>query len=102
MHYIDDGTDSNKSNWHCNVDRPERFHTYALEWTSESLTFIYDGQVCLVNRWSPADPMVKPQPFDEPYFMTLSQDLTVGENAYRDSPAPPPVTMRVDYVKVWS
>lgn len=102
VHYTDDGTAGPKTSWDCVVDRPERFHTYVLEWTRSTLTFIYDGRVCLSHTWQPAAPLSKPQPFDEPYFLILSQNLGVLANAYIRAATPLPATMLVDYVRVWS
>lgn len=99
VHYDDGGTDPDKTAA-CPVSRPEDFHTYALEWTEHTLTFIYDGQVCLVDDWNPAAPLQAPQPFDEPFFLTMNIDF--GGYLPHDLKAPLPQTMKVDYVKVWS
>lgn len=101
VHYYDDGTDQNKTNWRCFIDRPEDWHSYALEWTPQTLTFVYDGEVCLVNDWSPAAPLHKPQPFDRPFFLVLNQSLA-GTNVFDAATAPLPGTMRIDWVRVWS
>lgn len=101
VHYVDDGTPQQKTNWRCFVDRPDAFHRYVVEWTPETLTFLYDDQVCLVNDWSPAPPLVKPQPFDRPFFLILNQSLA-GPLAFDPATAPLPGTMQVDWVRVWS
>ncbi|MDP3889730.1 glycoside hydrolase family 16 protein [Nocardioides sp.] len=101
VHYRDDGTDANKTNWWCYVENADQFHTYAVEWTPETMTFLYDGQVCLVNRWSPAAPLKRPQPFDEPYFLIMNQSLGEYLNAFDPAITPLPATMEIDYVKVW-
>lgn len=100
VHYDDDGTDTNKVRWDCLIDRPHEFHTYVLEWTRETLSFIYDGEVCMVNRWSPAAPLVKPAPFDEPIFLVMTMGVGIGHNAVT-ADTPFPATMEIDHVKVW-
>lgn len=102
VHYADDGTAGPKTAWNCRIQRPELFHTYALEWTRTTLTFIYDGKVCLSHEWQPAAPLTKPQPFDEPYFLILSQDVGIRQNAFNRGSTPLPATMVVDYVRIWS
>jgi beta-glucanase (GH16 family) len=102
VHYTDDGTAGPKTSWDCIIDRPQDFHTYVLEWTKTKVTFIYDGKVCLSHEWQPAAPLIKPQPFDERYFLILNQDLGYGSNALVPGVTPLPATMKVDYVRVWS
>lgn len=102
VHYRDDGTAGPKTAWNCVIRRPQNFHTYVLEWTRTKLTFIYDGKVCLSHEWKPAPPLTKPQPFDEPYFVILSQNLGRHYNAYFPAVTPLPATMTVDYVRIWS
>jgi len=102
VHYTDDGTAGPKTTWDCLIDRPQDFHSYVLEWTRTKLTFIYDGKVCLTHEWQPAAPLIKPQPFDEPYFVVLSQNIGSGYNAFDPAVTPLPATMMVDYVRIWS
>ena len=101
VHYRDDGTAGPKTAWNCRVEHPERFHTYTLEWSRTRLRFIYDGRVCLTHVWQPAR-RAKPRPFDERYFVVLTQNLGRGPNAFRPGITPLPATMIVDYVRVWS
>ena len=88
--------------WNCEVERRDQFHTYALEWTPKQMRFIYDGQVCYTRSWSPEAPLRAPAPFDQPFFISLTQGT--GPNAF-NAPEPGaefPATMTVDYVKAWS
>jgi len=102
IHYVGEGDDPNATTWKCAVLRPEAMHTYVLEWTPKTLTIKYDGRTCLVNNWQPDAPQVKPQPFNRPFFMILTQSLGVGGNLFLPTRTPLPATMRVDWVKVWS
>jgi len=101
VHYRDDGTAGPKTVWNCRIEHPEYFHSYVLEWTRTTLSFIFDGQVCLTHEWQPAG-LSKPQPFDERYFLVLSQNLGGGYNAFDPAVTPLPATMLVDYVRIWS
>lgn len=86
----------------CRIDRPGDFHTYVVEWNPQTITFIYDGEVCLRVDWQPAPPLTKPQPSDEPFFLTMN--IQFGDPSRQPvlNDAPLPGTMKVDYVKVWS
>ena len=101
VHYSDDGTAGPKTVWDCRITHPERFHSYVLEWSQTTLSFIYDGQVCFTHEWQP-EGLSKPKPFDEPYFLVLSQNLGGGYNAFDPAVTPLPATMVVDYVRIWS
>lgn len=85
----------------CFISNPDAFHTYALEWTPTTLTFSYDGQICLVDTWAPALPLQRPQPFNQPFFVALTQALGVGTNTFDPNTTPLPATTEVDYVRVW-
>lgn len=52
LHYEDDGTAGPKTTWDCLVNRPEDFHIHALEWTTTTMTFAYDGIVSSATRGS--------------------------------------------------
>ncbi|MDO7869120.1 glycoside hydrolase family 16 protein [Nocardioides jiangxiensis] len=99
VHYDDGGLDPDKTDWHCYVANPGAFHTYAMEWTPTSLTFLYDGQTCLVDTWL-SGALAKPAPFDQDFFMILNQSIGAGFNAPTEA-TEFPGTMKVDYVRVW-
>jgi beta-glucanase (GH16 family) len=84
----------------CKIQDPAAFHVYTLTWTSSLVTIAYDGQTCLSTQWSPAAPLAAPQPFDRPFNILLTQSL--AQTGAGISPTLPfPVTMKVDYVRVW-
>lgn len=78
--------------WDCYAQRGS-WHTYALEWTADSLAFFVDGKECLVNTDGASS-------FRKRFFINLTQLIGRGNNAY-DGSAPLPATMEVAYVKVW-
>ena len=101
VHYVGDKLDPNATSTTCMIARPEDFHTYVLVWTPQTLTIEYDGNVCLVDDWQPTT-MAKPAPFDQPFYLNLTQALGNGANTFDAATTPVPATMQVDYVRVWS
>ena len=84
----------------CAVANPADFHVYTLVWTQRLITISYDGRTCLSTQWAPARPLTAPQPFDRPFNVLLTQALQPGLAAI-PSTLQFPVTMKVDYVRVW-
>jgi len=101
VHYAPGFWDWNSTNNYCLVQDIWAFHTYEVEWTPETITIRFDGQTCLVDDWGPAPPLVKPQPFDQPFFVALTQALGQNGNAFDPSTTPLPATTQVDWVRVW-
>ena len=93
--------DPNVTNNYCFVSNLDQFHTYTVEWTTDTLTFIYDGRTCLIDNWRPSAPQFKPQPFDQPFIVALTQLLGVTNNAFDPTRTPLPASTQVDYVRVW-
>ncbi len=79
----------------------ETFHTFALRWTDERITwFIDDVEVHSVDDWtSEVGPF--PAPFDQRFFLRLN--LAVGGNfpGSPDNSTSWPAVMEVDYVRVF-
>jgi beta-glucanase (GH16 family) len=76
-----------------------RFHTYVVEWAPGRITLQYDGKTCLIDNYQ-ASNVARPAPFDQPFFIALTQALGVGAN--RPTAATPfPDTTLIDYVRVW-
>jgi beta-glucanase (GH16 family) len=88
---------------YCRVnDADGAFHRYVVEWLPTSFKFIYDGVTCLtISSWDPPDPLLFPQPFDQPFFMILQLATGYGVNAPNPT-SPFPARFRVDYVRAWS
>jgi len=100
IHYVSNG-DPNVTNNYCMINDLSAFHTYAVEWTTSTITILYDGQTCLVDSWNPALPLFKPQPFDSPFMIALTQALGQSTNAFNAATTPLPAVTQVDYVHVW-
>lgn len=101
IHYIPFANGLNVTKTSCTISNLRRFHTYAVEWTKRRIKVIYDDKKCLVHRWRPAPPLSRPEPFDHPFFVALTQGLGVGTNAFNPATTPLPATTKVDYVRVW-
>lgn len=101
VHYTGEETDPNAVNYHCRppfIDDLENFHTYAVEWTPDTIRFIYDGKLCLENTLGSLSPL---NPFDQPFFLIMNQSLGSDVNSLVEGVTPLPATMKIDYVRVW-
>lgn len=102
VHYTPAAPDPGVTNNDCLVADPSAWHDYLLEWTPRTLTISYDGKKCLQHSWSPALPLTRPAPFDQPFVIALTQSLGVTTTANQPSATTPlPATMQVDRVRVW-
>ncbi|MDT4920587.1 MAG: hypothetical protein QOI15_1489 [Pseudonocardiales bacterium] len=100
VHYTPLASDPNVTNNYCLIN-PAQFHTYVATWTSSSITITFDGRTCIADAWNPAPPLTRPQPFDQPFIVALTQALGVQANAVTAA-TPLPATTLIDYVRVWS
>jgi beta-glucanase (GH16 family) len=100
IHYNEASTDS-----HVTADcviNPLSFNTYGVDWQPGSITVTLNGTVCLVDHPNPAAPLVAPEPFDQPFFIVLTQALGVGSNAPTAPLTTFPATTLIDWVRAWS
>ena len=85
------------------------YHTYTVQWTPQTLTFIYDNTTCWTTTWTPNPRYtprgsVAPTPFNQPFYLIINLaigDYRTGRNQ-PDRRTPFPSAMGVDYVRVWS
>jgi beta-glucanase (GH16 family) len=102
LHYNGDSTDPYRGSYSCKLGDPAAFHTFAVEWTPMSITFVYDGQTCLRDStWSPLGGLLAPAPFDQPFNLLIGNGRGTGNNA-PTADTPFPSTLQVDYVRAWS
>jgi beta-glucanase (GH16 family) len=101
IHYDQAQPDGSVTNWSCFIANLADFHTYTLEWSATTIKISYDGQTCLVHQWDPASPLVRPEPFDQPFMIALTQALGIGTNEFDPDTTPLPATTTVDYVRAW-
>jgi hypothetical protein len=76
------------------------FHDYAVEWSPTIMRFYYDGHMCFSHSWSPIG-MTTPQPFDQPFYIVLTQVWGLGWNS-RTEQSSDTSTLVVDWVKAWA
>jgi beta-glucanase (GH16 family) len=84
----------------CTID-PTQFTDYVVEWTPTTISMIYNGKTCLVDRWTPSSPLTQPQPFNQPFFINLTQALGLWTNSFNPLNTPLPATSEIQYVRVW-
>jgi beta-glucanase (GH16 family) len=85
----------------CHIDVGQ-YNDYAVVWSPGNFTITINGQLCLVDNYVPDGGLTSPAPFNQPFFIALTQALGTGVNAV-DPLAPPalPATTSIDYVRVW-
>ena len=84
------------------TDVTDEFHTYAVEWDADEIRwYVNDTLYAMQNSWSSAGAGF-PAPFDQPFYILLN--VAVGGNfpGNPDNTTQLPVTMEVDWVRVYS
>jgi beta-glucanase (GH16 family) len=99
FHYTAQDGGTNQTTYKCRLANVSDWHTYTLEWTTETLTMLIDGRTCLVNKWN-ALLLQRPAPFDQPFSLSLSQSIGPARD-YQPGVTPMPAETVVDYVRVW-
>jgi beta-glucanase (GH16 family) len=95
IHYAKSSSDPNVTAYDCIVN-PSTFNTYGVDWTPTSITVLFNGTPCIVDY-----PTTGGAPFNQPFFIALTQALGVGTNAF-SATTPLPATTQVDWVRAWS
>lgn len=78
-----------------------KWHTYAVNWTAEGLSWYFDGQlVCTYRNPHKADDAWMEWPFDQPFhlIMNLAMGGTLGGDIDREIDS---CTMEIDYVRIY-
>jgi beta-glucanase (GH16 family) len=102
IHYNAAAPDPNVTTYTCTIADQTQFHTYGLQWTPTSISILLDGKTCLTDSWHPAAPLTAPAPFNQPFFLILTQALGITTNAFSAARTPLPGTTQVDWVRIWS
>jgi beta-glucanase (GH16 family) len=106
IHYDPDVTTENTAtntnvvtNTNCAIN-VNQFNDYVIEWSSTTVTMIYNGTTCLVDHY---DEMGQPQgtPFNQPFFINLTQCLGIDSNQFNPETTPLPATTEIEYVRAW-
>lgn len=84
------------------TDATAEFHDYALEWDTTEMRWYVDGVLYAMQNtwWTPAADF--PAPFDQPFYILLN--IAVGGKfpGAPDAATTFPVSMEVEYVRVYS
>ena len=100
IHYDEAAPDPDVTAYDCIIN-PTTFNTYDVVWSPGTIEVLYNGNVCLTDHPDPAAPLTSPEPFDQPFFISLTQALGVGTNAYTPGVTQLPATTLIKYVRVW-
>ena len=84
----------------CPID-PSTFNTYGVDWQPGSIEIYVNGVECLNDTPDPASPLTPPEPFDQPFFIALTQALGAGTNAPVEGLTSFPDTTLINWVRVW-
>lgn len=77
------------------------FNTYTAIWQPGEIDLLINGKTCIINHYvSTTKGKTSAAPFDQPFFIALTQGLGVGQNALT-AKTPLPAVTQVDYVRVW-
>ncbi|MCW2800563.1 MAG: hypothetical protein JWQ70_2035 [Aeromicrobium sp.] len=71
------------------------FHNYAVDWTATTMYYYFDDQLCFQHSWNPAAPLLAPKPFDQAFYMTMTQ------TGVWNAPVGVSATMDLDWVRAW-
>jgi beta-glucanase (GH16 family) len=105
IHYYYDHSDPETNTnmqtvYDCVIDITQ-FNTFTIEWEPGRITLYDNDHVCVVNNYE-ATGLDSPAPFDQPFFLALTQALGLAPtNAFDPDVTPLPVHTLVDYVRVW-
>jgi hypothetical protein len=88
----------NQPGMNCRIDQAG-YNTYVFTWQPGRLTIAVNGQNCIIDNYQST--LGGTAPFDQPFFLALTQAIGTGTNAPTAN-TPLPATTHVDYVRVWS
>jgi beta-glucanase (GH16 family) len=96
---VNTATGTNVVTSYCPIS-PGGYNNYAVVWQPNRFTVTVNGTTCLVDNYVAAG-LSGAEPFDQPFFIALTQALGVGTNEFVPGTTPLPATTSVDYVRVW-
>jgi beta-glucanase (GH16 family) len=96
IHYNYSSSDPNVTSYNCDIN-PAEFNTYGVDWSPTSITVLYNGNVCLTDSW-----LNGPAPFNQPFFIALTQALGLSGSNAVNANTPLPATTTIDWVRAWT
>ncbi|MHB8694284.1 MAG: family 16 glycosylhydrolase [Solirubrobacteraceae bacterium] len=94
-------SNTNRTTADCTIN-PVQYNDYAVTWQPGSFTITINGNPCLTDNYQANGGVPATAPFDQPFFIILTQALGAGLNAYDPLLTPLPATMSIAYVRVWT
>lgn len=94
IHHPLSALDASDTNNFCMIPNIADWNTYVVEWTAQSITIIYNGQVCLTNTMGASA-------FNRDFMVALTQGLGWPGNDFQPGITPLPAQTLVDYVRVY-
>jgi beta-glucanase (GH16 family) len=107
LHYLNGTVDTSTNRnivtaYNCSINYGQ-FNTYGLEWYPGQLKIFVNGALCLENNYdatnAPADHPYAP--FDQPFFLALTQAMGTYGNEYDTNVVPDTVSTQIDYARIW-
>jgi beta-glucanase (GH16 family) len=96
IHYTYSSSDPNVTSYNCDIN-PGQFNTYGVDWSPTSITVLYNGNVCLTDSW-----LNGPAPFNQPFFIALTQALGLSGSNAVNANTPLPAATTIDWVRAWT
>jgi beta-glucanase (GH16 family) len=101
IHYSEAaGGDPDVTAYDCTINQ-RNFNTYGVDWQAGTLTIYLNGNVCLVDHPNPGAPLSSPAPFNQAFFLALTQALGSTTDAYVPGTTQLPATTLVNWVRAW-
>jgi beta-glucanase (GH16 family) len=94
---VDASTNTNIVTRACLIGDLNAFHVYAAQWSASTISIYEDGRLCLQDNIKPSGK----SPFDQPFFLELTQALGSSSNAFAAGSTPLPATTEIDWVRAW-
>ncbi len=97
VHYAQSARDPGVTAYTCTI-KANAFNTYGVDWQPGTITIYDNGTRCLTDH-----PLSGAEPFDEPFFLVLTQALgQAGSTNAVGTTTPTAATTQVDWVRAWA
>jgi beta-glucanase (GH16 family) len=97
---VDPTTHTNTYNAMCQIPQ-NQYNVYVMTWSPGNVTVTINGTTCMEDNYVPDGGLTSPQPFDQPFFIALTQGLDTG-GKFDPATTPLPATLSIDYVRAWN
>jgi beta-glucanase (GH16 family) len=96
----DASTETNVVTNQCPID-PTQFNDYAVVWEPGTFTISVNGTTCLTDNDVPDKGLTSPEPFNQPFFLVLTQAFGHAADSFDAAETVLPATTLIKYVRVW-